>query len=206
MFGRRSHQRFTISDSTTGRLRILRDVLVEQIRNDQLTVISRTAGVIDQTLTLQTAGSAGDPLPVRIRESRPAVLDGTVRHRLSLDVMRTPPASGPGTSGAVLRHIALPALAILTRDISVRVLNGSSSGCLLECPARLEVGAIGSLRLGFDSHELVDDLQIVRCQQIEGASAYHLGVEFLWTMAPTLQSLRLAITDYAVHPSHSAPA
>ena len=83
------------------------------------------------------------------------------------------------------------ALAVLGKELSVRVLNCSPSGCLLETRIRLEVGTVASLRMALQGEEFVDDVQVVRCQAIEGAgSLFHVGAQFLWTGTPTPRSLR----------------
>jgi len=87
-------------------------------------------------------------------------------------------------------------LAALARDIQARILNCSPSGCLLETNVRLEVGTIGSIRIVIDGRELADDIQITRCQAIEGAgSLYQLGARFLWTIAPGKGTLRHALAQ-----------
>ena len=85
-------------------------------------------------------------------------------------------------------------MGILTRDVHVRILNYSRSGCLLESSARIEPGTIGSLRFVIDGSEFIDDVQVVRCQPVEGASArYRVGAQFLWTVAPGKGTLRGAL-------------
>ena len=95
--------------------------------------------------------------------------------------------------------VALPTstrIGLLARDFQARMLNYSPTGCLLETNARLEVGTIGSLRFVIDGRELVDDVQVVRCQPIEGAgSLYQVGARFLWTMASGSGALRLALAE-----------
>ena len=87
-------------------------------------------------------------------------------------------------------------IGVLARDFQARILNCSPSGCLLETNARLEVGTVGSLRFVIDGRELVDDVQIVRCQAIEGAgSLYQVGARFLWTMARGKGALRFALAE-----------
>ena len=82
-------------------------------------------------------------------------------------------------------------LGILTREIRVHLLNCSSSGCLLEINAPVDVGTIGSLRLVVNGDEVVDDVQVVRCQPIEGAgSLHHVGARILWTRPPDARTLR----------------
>ena len=82
-------------------------------------------------------------------------------------------------------------LGVLSRDVTVRMLNVSGSGCLVESGSPIEAGTTGVLRLRFDGQEFSDPVRITRCQQIEGAGAtYRMGAEFLWTAAPGERSLR----------------
>ena len=85
-------------------------------------------------------------------------------------------------------------LAVLARDFQARIVNCSPSGCLLETNTRLEVGTIGRLRFVIDGRELADDIQIVRCQPIEGAgSLYQVGARFLLTEPSRRGTLRVAL-------------
>jgi len=85
-------------------------------------------------------------------------------------------------------------LGVLTRVCQMRVLNCSVTGCLLETNCRIEVGAIASIHAVIGGRELVDDVQIVRCQPIAGAgSLYHIGAQFLWTSPPGARSIRAAL-------------
>jgi hypothetical protein len=91
-------------------------------------------------------------------------------------------------------------LGVLSKEFRVRVLNCSSSGCLVESSSRMEVGTVGTLRVILDGNELIEDVQVVRCQQIEGAgSMYHVGAQFLWTDSPDRRSLRRAMRRRTVH-------
>jgi len=83
---------------------------------------------------------------------------------------------------------------LLTREFRARLLNFSPSGCLVETSIRVDVGTIGSLQFVIDGKEFADDVQVVRCQQIEGAgSLYQVGARFLWTAAATKGTLRRAL-------------
>ena len=83
------------------------------------------------------------------------------------------------------------ALAVLGKELSIRVLNCSPSGCLIETPARLDVGTVASPRMTLQGEEFVDDVQLGRCQAIEGAGpVFHVGARFLWTGTPSPRSLR----------------
>jgi len=85
---------------------------------------------------------------------------------------------------------------VLMREIPVRLINVSRSGGLIECQRRLDVGAVGRLRLQFGIEENRDDFMVVRCQAIQGAgSIYHVGVRFLWLChSPT--SIRHVVTRH----------
>jgi hypothetical protein len=83
---------------------------------------------------------------------------------------------------------------ILTREFKARLVNFSPTGCLVETTSRVEVGTIGSLRFELGGSEFVDDVQVVRCQQVEGAgSIYRVGARFLWTVAAGKGTLRRAL-------------
>jgi hypothetical protein len=85
-------------------------------------------------------------------------------------------------------------LGVLSKEFQLHLLNCSSSGCLVEMRSPIEVGTIGTLRLVVDGDQFSEDVQIVRCQQIEGAgSVYHVGAKFLWTASPDTGSLRRAM-------------
>jgi hypothetical protein len=196
MFGRRSHQRYTISSSPEATLRMLRDVLVERISHDEIVVIGRHVGVVGDLLKMQIADAGDFALPVRVIESRPSVADGTMRHRLVLGIERPRESVMTASSG----HAPEPALsvAVLEKETPVRVLNCSTSGCLLEIAIPIDLGTIAALRLPWQAHEFADDIQIVRCQPIEGGSRYHVGAAFLWTSPPRQGSFRLGF-DQAGH-------
>jgi hypothetical protein len=92
------------------------------------------------------------------------------------------------------RALATNRLAILGRDFQAHIINYSSNGCLLETSSPLDVGTVGTLRFVIDGREFADDVQVVRCQPIEGAgSQYQVGAKFLWTSASGGDSLRSAL-------------
>jgi hypothetical protein len=90
------------------------------------------------------------------------------------------------------------ALGVLTREIHVRVVNCSASGCLIESHVRLDPGTVVALRLFIDGRAFADDVQVVRCRTIEGAgSIYHVGLQYLWSTPLSRDSLRLATQQLA---------
>jgi hypothetical protein len=91
--------------------------------------------------------------------------------------------------------LAANRLAVLGRDFQAHIINYSPNGCLLETNAPLEVGTVGTLRFIIDGRPFADDVQVVRCQAIEGAgSQYQVGAKFLWTMTGGVDSLRSALS------------
>ena len=69
-------------------------------------------------------------------------------------------------------------VAVLGREIPVRLVNVSGSGCLVATTSSLHAGVTASVRLEFEGVEYTDDVRVARCTRIEGSSEYHLGLEF----------------------------
>ena len=87
-------------------------------------------------------------------------------------------------------------VAVLGRDVSVRLLDVSNSGCLLQSERRLLEGTTGTLRLSYDGSEYVDDVRVMRCQApASGDGWFRLGAEFLWTSHPDERSLRRLVAS-----------
>jgi hypothetical protein len=80
---------------------------------------------------------------------------------------------------------------VLTREVPVRLVNISGSGCLVEMNARVEPGTTGILKVDVDGEQYADDIRVARLQRVHGSSAtWHVGAEFLWTTYPGSWSLR----------------
>lgn len=83
-------------------------------------------------------------------------------------------------------------LAVLTRELRVRLLNCSASGCLVETNVRLDVSTVASLSLQWDGRQFSDDVLVAWCKGIAGGGArYHIGLRFIWTAAATPDTLRM---------------
>src|SRR5688572_12114612 len=71
------------------------------------------------------------------------------------------------------------AVGVLRHDVTVRVLDVSPTGCLLETNMLVESGTHGTLRIVLDGRELVERITVVRCQPLHGAGTRCLvGVRF----------------------------
>lgn len=84
---------------------------------------------------------------------------------------------------------------VLTREVRVRLVNISASGCLVESGHRLEPGTAGRLRVSVGGESYSDDVRVARVQQRQGAAGtWHIGAEFLWTSQPGPRSLRRVVS------------
>jgi hypothetical protein len=85
--------------------------------------------------------------------------------------------------------------ATLTRELPVRIIDMSASGCLIETWRSMEVGTIGMLQLRIGGEDCRDEVEIARCHAVKGQRAlYHIGVRFLWT-TPREGSIRHAVAS-----------
>jgi hypothetical protein len=83
-------------------------------------------------------------------------------------------------------------LAVLTRELRVRLLNCSASGCLVETNVRLDVSTVASLSLHIDGRRFTDDVLVAWCKAMAGGGArYHVGLRFIWTAAAAPDTLRM---------------
>lgn len=87
---------------------------------------------------------------------------------------------------------ASDSVAVLTRELRVRLLDISLSGCRLESSHRIEPGTCGVLRMNVDGAVFRDDVRVVRIQRVDGGARWTIGLEFLWTSQPGERSLRRA--------------
>jgi hypothetical protein len=70
-------------------MRVLRDVVVDRVSREELLVISQAPAIVGEDMSLDLVG-AGTTMELRVRviESRPVIIEGTVRHRIRLSVMQ----------------------------------------------------------------------------------------------------------------------
>jgi hypothetical protein len=91
MSKRRSHQRFEPAQPWHGVLRILRDVIVQPGPGNDLTAYAQVAAVPGETLALDLlSAGARVTLRVTVRDCRPVVVDGAVRHKITLELADAP--------------------------------------------------------------------------------------------------------------------
>lgn len=82
-------------------------------------------------------------------------------------------------------------IGVVQRDISVRLVDISRTGCLFESDCGVEVGTLGMLHLDVEGREYRDAVRVGRCQAIPGAGdRFHVGAEFVWLDPPGDSALR----------------
>ena len=88
MSGRRDHSRVVVIPAAEGRLRLRRDVVVQQAEEGEMLAISRVPEPVGEVLTLELSqGHETERMVCRVLESRPLVIDGNVLHRLRLEAV-----------------------------------------------------------------------------------------------------------------------
>jgi len=88
MSGRRSHPRYAVASPWDGAVRVLRNVVIDRPERDELLAVSNAAAVVGEAMSLDLMGGGRSlALKVRVLESRPVIIEGSVRHRLRLALM-----------------------------------------------------------------------------------------------------------------------
>lgn len=81
---------------------------------------------------------------------------------------------------------------MLTRELRMRMLNCSATGCLVEVNAPLDVSTVASLTVHFEGRQFTDDVMVAWCKAVPGGGArYHAGLRFVWTDAAPPDTLRI---------------
>ena len=104
MSGRRSHPRFAVATPWDGAMRVLRDVVIQRSDSGELEAVSQQSAIAGEEMTLDVVGG-GETLGLRVRviDSRPMILNGSVRHRIRLALLTgglTEPLTAAGLTQA----------------------------------------------------------------------------------------------------------
>ena len=85
-------------------------------------------------------------------------------------------------------------LAALTKEVRVRILNCSATGCLVESNGAIPVGTVGLLRVAFDGSQFEAPCRLCGANQSLAQVVYvRVGTKFLSTTPPSADTLRHAI-------------
>ena len=88
MSGRRSHPRFVVATPWDGAMRVLRDVVIHRANGEELQAVSNVPALAGEEMTLDLMGAGATlGLKVRVIDSRPMMVDGSVRHRIRLALL-----------------------------------------------------------------------------------------------------------------------
>ena len=83
-------------------------------------------------------------------------------------------------------------LAVLTREVHIRLLNCSGTGCLVETNVPLAVSTVGVLTLQFEGNHFTDAVLVAWCGAVSGGGpTYRAGLRFVWTAGIPPDSLRM---------------
>jgi hypothetical protein len=178
MLDRRQHPRSALAEALAATLRLVEDVVLESFGSSEMTIVSSVPARPDQNLAIAPFGGAPiSPLDVLVTESRPAIVDGVLKHRVRLRVVNHDRVERPRLFGALIRQLP------------VRVLDMSAGGCLLESNVPVGHGTGGEVQLDVGGEVKSDVLRVCRCQLVPGAgSMFRLGAQF--SHARDRQSLR----------------
>jgi hypothetical protein len=107
MSGRRGHQRLTVGSPADGGLRVRRDVVIERVNHEDLTLISQTPAVVGEEMCLELfSGSGCVALNVVVLDSHPILIAGSMRHRLLVAVKTMEAEEAQSTRAAVANSSA----------------------------------------------------------------------------------------------------
>lgn len=101
--GRRRHERFAPAHPWDGSFSLLRDVVVHRDPEGALVAFGGAPGIVGEELTLNVSGGGQEAvMRVRVGESRPVMLEGSVWYRLRLDVLDDPGSERDGRERAAV--------------------------------------------------------------------------------------------------------
>ena len=194
------------ANSAAGMLRILDDVEIEVVTDQTITVLSETQFPRGERMVLWAPAEDGGEVPVRVRavQRQADLAAAALRHRVKFDVdaiaapldepdRTTRPAAASRQIGSVMR------------EVPVKLVDLSGSGCLVESPVRIAEGAVGWLSVNSEHAEHHEIVRVCRSDwRIERFWPCTAGIEFLTLEAPPSAALRrnIALFTTADQESH----
>ena len=120
MSGRRSHPRYVVATPWDGAMRVLRDVVIHRTEGNELQAFSHVPAVADEEMTLDLMGAGATlGLKVKVVDSRPVMIEGSVRHRIRLAILSN--AGGMGVLAADVADDCGLDVPELSADLSARL-------------------------------------------------------------------------------------
>lgn len=211
MVERRSANRVSIAAPTAGALRVLQDVVVGPAAAGEITVVSAVPIPRGEHVRLEVPRELAPSwkMVVRARECWTEVDGDRVSQCIRFQVVREAegmPAddraarSGEASSrvsGSVVRES--PLFGSLIRQIPIRLVNLSLSGCLFESPVVVGEGTVGFVEVTIQGQRRSEAIRIRRLEQRQGRVwPYRTGGEFLTLTASGPTSLRGVAAIFSV--------
>ncbi len=167
---RRRYQRFLLRVPIQGSLRFATDALFERFDGQEIQVLSPVPAERNEVLRVNDVVLRPPiALAVRVEETEPVMVDGTLRHRLRL-------RGAPTTADVHRTEIMVN----LGHEMPVRVIDISYGGCLLEAEDAVEPAALGELLLVIGGRVSSGLVRIGRSTPIAGrGSTRRIAVQFV---------------------------
>lgn len=87
MTDRRRHSRFLVDGGWEGHLHVVEAVTIEESSDGKLSALSTSPAVRGEVMKLEMSGQEPATLSVRVLDSQPAAFNGSIRHRLNLEIV-----------------------------------------------------------------------------------------------------------------------
>lgn len=173
MQDRRRTARFSLNRPLQGTLHLMEDVLVERYIDSEITVVASMAAKASELVTVDRVVATNSALTdARVVESCPMIVDGVLRHRLTLRIADQSPTKPVMVGG-------------LTRALEVFLIQIGEGGCLMRAGAPVPNGLYGELTIVFEDGSRSEALRVCRCQIVAGAGPlFNIAAQF--PMMPSL--------------------
>ncbi len=184
---RRRSERFELALPLDGHVDVLQQVIVDQMLDDDVVVLSTAPGVRGEVLNLRVGvASAAATRVVSVVTSEPSLAQGHLMHRVRLRPRDVVASLVPVNSGSL--DAARPP-AMFVRRYPARVINLSRGGCLVQIPAGLCEGTVATLSTEDEAGG--ESIRVTHLgQRYGGAWPFVAGSEFLPLAVPSGRSLR----------------
>ena len=186
------------ANSATGLLRILDDVEIEAVTDQTITVLSEAQFPRGERMVLWAPAEDGGEVPVRIRavQRQADLASASVRHRVKFDIDAiAAPLDQPDRATRPATGSASPRIGSVMREVPIRLVDLSATGCLVESPVRIAEGVVGWLSVNSQHTQHHEIVRVCWSDwRIERFWPCIAGFEFLTLEAPTAAALRRHVT------------
>jgi hypothetical protein len=185
------------SDGILGYFRVVEDVELKRVGSKSITIVTGIRIPLGERMVLRSVkNGAWTNLAVRAVKRRAGIITGRLRHDviLQVDGAWRRRRNTPGRNATVdvdRKKSGHARVAALVRDIPVRLVDLSVSGCLLEGPEYIDEGKVGSLETVIDGQRCSEVVRTSRSFRMEGRVwPWTTDAQFLTLSPPSAASLR----------------